>query len=190
MAQMINKGKIYEFKSEDIKVNVGEVESLDNQVLFKGTKETYLDFKDYNEIVIPNTYSRFIMETSFDLSSNNKAVAGFKLSSDNSKKSHILCIDKLNREVYVMTRSVQGTYKCASIKLNISDWSNINVNIIVEDDIVDIFVNDEYSLSARILDTNECLGNVTVAAFGNKNVKMQGLTISKLAGSNDLNLYD
>ena len=102
----------------------------------------------------------------------------------------MLCIDKLNREIYVMTRSVQGTYKCASIKMNISDWSNINVNIIVEDNIVDIFVNDEYSLSARILDTNECLGDVSVAAFGNKKVKMSGLTIYKLAGSNDLNLYD
>ena len=190
MAQMINRGKIYELKSEDIKVNVGEVDSLENQVLFKGKNESYLDFKDYNEIAIPNTYSRFIMETNFNLSDNNKAVAGFKLSSSNSKKTHMLCIDKLNREIYVMTRSVQGTYKCASIKMNISDWSNINVNIIVEDNIVDIFVNDEYSLSARILDTNECLGDVSVAAFGNKKVKMSGLTIYKLAGSNDLNLYD
>lgn len=190
MAQMINRGKIYELNNNDLKVNVGEVEVLENELLFKGTGQSYLDYKDYNEIAIPNTYSRFIMETSFNLENNNRAVAGFKLSSDNSKKSHILCVDKLNREVYVMTRSVQGTYKCASIKLNISDWSNINVNIIVEDDIVDIFVNDEYSLSARILDTNDSLGNVTVAAFGNKKVKMNGLTIYKLANSNNLNLFD
>ena len=190
MAQMINKGMIYKLKTDDINVNVGDVEISENQILFKGTGQSYLDFQDYNEIAVPNTYSRFIMETSFNLENNNRAVGGVKLSSSNSKKIHVLCIDKLNREVYVMTRSAQGTYKNASIKLNLADWSNIKVNIIIEDNIVDIFVNDEYSLSARILDTNESLGNVTVALFGNKKVKMNGLTIYKLANSNNLNLYD
>lgn len=190
MAQMINKGEIYKLNSDDIEVNVGEIEYLENQLLFKGTDESYLDYKNYNEIAIPNNYNRFIMETSFDLSDNNMAIAGFKIKSSNSKKTHTLCIDKLNREVYVMTRSAQGTYKNASIQLNITDWSDINVSVIVEENIVDIFVNDEYSLCARILDSNEGLENVNVMVFGNKKVKMNELTIYKLANSDNINLYD
>lgn len=162
MAKLLNKGKLYH---------------AEESISLSGTEEAY-QFNNYAQIDIPGIYGRSIVDCALDLSQGSKA--GILLTDPATPDTHFIYVDKTMSMLYVMVK--QGTnYKVrAQIALQVDDWSDVEVKVLIDGNIVDVFVNDMHSLAARLSSSYE-LTETTISLFASGNASFREVTVSKLS---------
>lgn len=162
MTRLLNKGKLYR---------------AEESIALSGGEEAY-NFSDYAQTDLPGTYGRAMLDCTLDLSGGTKA--GVLLADPATPELSFVYLDKTMSMLYVMAK--QGAeYKVrARLSVQIDDWSAVKVKVLADGNIVDVFVNDAYSLAARLSAGYE-LTEATVSLFASGGAVFGDVTVSKLA---------
>lgn len=162
MTRLLNKGKLY---------------SAEGDIVLSGTEEAY-KFTNYAQTDLPGTYGRSIVDCTLDLSQGSKA--GVLLTDPATPDPHFIYVDKTMSMLYVMVKQGASYKVRAQLALQVDDWSSVKIKLLTDGGIVDVFVNDAYSLAARLSASYE-LTETTVSLFASGEAAFREVTVSKLS---------
>jgi len=188
MTDLLNQGQIYDMSSGEISTVYGNALVSDSQVQLQSGTETRYDFAAFSEAKLPDTYNRVIIDFKLTIpEGDNKA--GIILKNQDTAMRHFVYINRTNSTLYIYTRTPEGNLVRSSIQLQLACFDNIDVMIIVDGSIVDVFVNDTYSLSARVTNKGyQELDEVNISMFASGNAEFTELGVYKLASQE--NIFD
>lgn len=181
MTDLLNQGQIYDMSSNGITTIYGSAEVSDSQALLQNGTETRYGFDSFSEAKLPNTYNRVIIDFVLSIpEGENKA--GILLKNSDTATRHFIYINRDDSTLYIYSRTPEGYFIRSSIQIQLESFDDIKIKIIVDGSIVDVFVNDTYSLCARITNKgNFELDDVNISLFTSGSAEFTELQISKLA---------
>ena len=185
---VLNKGKIGDLKTDVPTVTTGNANINSNEVIFQSGVGKKYAFDDYNEASFNNAYSRIIITANLKLP-KYESIAGFSFQSSNFNK-HFVYVERKTSKLKVYTYSLAGSFVNSEIEIEIIDWNEVEIKIVLDRTIADVFVNDKYSLCAKLTEyNNKELIDASVSLFGAEST-INKITIYKLTDLNDLSIYD
>ncbi|MCH4202143.1 MAG: hypothetical protein LKF54_04140 [Bacilli bacterium] len=127
--------------------------------------------------MIPNTYSRTMLQ--FKVEKKGASRFGFRLDSENSTKYSAGIIDVEGKQLQLIKKTSGGIQTRSKLS-NIELHDEVNVKVIIEGTFIELFINDEYSLTGKMDNTD--LQDFTISLFADnqeaviKDVKVSMLT--------------
>ncbi len=181
LSMLLNKGLIYEM-GQDITGVYGTMTSAEGSVTLAGT-ETRYDFANLAEARVPGNYQRIIVDYVLSIADLD-AKAGIILKNEQLATRHFVIIDRATSTLSVYSRTPMGNATRSSIAMQIDDYENIEIKVIVDGSIVDVYVNGTYSLAARVTTKGvQELDNIALSLFASGSATFTDLQISKLASA-------
>ncbi len=169
LTNLLNGGSMYRLPDGNRSVISGSWGAGTNQITFigYGINNTSMGMSDYGESRLPNIYRRTLIESKLSIPSSSK-MAGFKLSQDGAPEYATVAIDRQNKRLIASSSGQAGYVTRATYRLpDNMNYEDMEVKVIVEGAFVELFVNDQYALTARLFDDGfrAILTNYSIGLF-------------------------
>ena len=123
---------------------------LDMDIHLEGTEKKYC-FNEYANYGVEGRFSHVNLHMTLDISTNSKA--GIALKCPTSRYVYFIYVDRSTSKLYICTK-VGTEYRIRAQKaIQIDDWSHVDMTVLLDGNIADAFINDQYSLCARLAST-------------------------------------
>lgn len=182
---LINRGTILDLRDATPVSVYGTVTQEADKVAVLGGGEARYGFDAFGEARLPGTYGRVIVDYEIDLSDASSR-AGLLLKNSDTAMRHFVYVDRASSALVIYSRTPEGNFTRSSIAIAVADWSTLRLKVIVDGSIVDVFLNDTYSLVGRVTTTglNE-LDDCQISLFVSGVAAFSGILVSKLAARED-----
>jgi hypothetical protein len=178
MTNLLNGGLLFSsITDENIISNQYSVENGAVHFTDVTTNETGISANPLHTFMIPNTYSRTMLQ--FKVEKKGASRFGFRLDSENSTKYSAGIIDVEGKQLQLIKKTSGGIQTRSKLS-NIELHDEVNVKVIIEGTFIELFINDEYSLTGKMDNTD--LQDFTISLFADnqeaviKDVKVSMLT--------------
>ena len=123
---------------------------LDGDIRLEGVEKKYC-FGKYANYALDGRYSHAGLHMTLDISEDSKA--GIALKCPASRYVYLIYVDRAASMMYICTK-VGAEYRVrAQRALQIDDWSSVDLTVLLDGNIADAFINDRFSLCARLSGT-------------------------------------
>ncbi len=185
LANLINRGTILDLRDTAPTAVYGSVTQDAGVTAVQGGSEARYGFDVYGEARLPGTYGRVIVDYRLDLSDGTSR-AGLLLKNTDTAVRHFVYVDRTSSLLLIYSRTPEGNSIRASTRIAVEDWSDLKIKVIVDGSIVDVFLNDTYSLVGRVTTTglNE-LDQCQISLFVSGVAAFRDVIVSKLAAKED-----
>jgi len=169
LTNLLNGGSMYRLSDGNRSTISGSWGAGTNIITYigDGVNNTSTGMSDYGESRLPNLYRRTLIESKITIPNGSK-MAGFKLNQNGTPEYATVSIDRQNKRLIASSSGQAGYVSRATYRLpDNMDYENMEVKVIVEGAFIELFVNDEYALSARLFDDGfrAILNNYSIALF-------------------------
>ncbi|MDD3958042.1 MAG: GH32 C-terminal domain-containing protein [Candidatus Izemoplasmatales bacterium] len=186
LSQLLNKGNLYSLNTGDVTELYGSHVIDSGRMTLQASEQGRYGFDSYGEVMLDGEYTRFIIDATLSISDPN-GKTGFVLKNQTSASRHFVYIDRAQDMLIVYSRTPEGNEVRSSIHLELDSYEDIEINVLVDGSIVDVFVNDRFSLAARVMTKGfQELINASVSVFSSRDADILSLTLSKLASQEDI----
>jgi len=185
LTNLINRGTILDLRDATPTTVYGLATQESGVTAIQGGSEARYSFDAYGEVRLPDTYGRVIVDYIVNLTDGTSR-AGLLLKNTDSAVRHFIYVDRPSSMLIIYSRTPEGNNVRSSTRITIDDWSALKLKVIVDGSIVDVFLNDTYSLVGRITTTgvNE-LDQCQVSLFVSGVAAFHDVFVSKLAAKED-----
>lgn len=153
MTDLLNKGNLFALNSNSMSSNVGLYSINDTSLIFEGNgqENSTANYKNYHEVNLPGRYNRTII--TFKVKANGAKDVGVKIRNDDKTSFYTNAVLSLDSNEMMVYSKEPGGYRQRSKLSNISFKDEyINVKLVIETQYIELFINDEYSLTAKAND--------------------------------------
>lgn len=167
LTDLLNKGKVYEMSDDDF-AESGHWIASDNSITLAdgGTSRFGFADEDFSVYNLAGQYNRNLITFSLDMSDVTNDYSGVML--DGNGRQVYIYIDKTNDTLFIKSKEASGYVVKSKISVAGLDYSDLDFKIIVEGSIVDVYINDRVSLSAKISDFGyKELQNYSISLYSN-----------------------
>ena len=191
MTNLLNRGKIYSL-GDGFEIEISgdwNITSNTATIETQGDEISDIDLKVFSKLELPGEYDRNLITLNLSIDEGS-SMAGVILDNSVGLGKYYIYIDKVEEKLFIKTLEAGGLMTKGEIELTGIDYENMEIKIIAEGSIVEVFINNRYSLVSKICNfgANE-LDNYTISLFGDgENVTFSNLYVNKLSSYE--NIYD
>ncbi len=191
MTNLLNRGKIYSLGDGNETEISGDWNVTSNLATIEsqGDEISVVNSKVFSKLELPGEYDRNLITLNLSIGEESN-MAGIILDNLVGLGKYYIYIDKEEEKLFIKTVEAGGLMTKGEIELTGIDYEDMEIKIIAEGSIIEVFINNQYSLVSKICDfgVNE-LDNYTISLFGDgDNVKFSNLYVNKLSSRE--NIYD
>ena len=191
MTNLLNRGKIYSLGEGNETEISGDWILTSNSATIEtqGDEISVINSKTFSKLELPGKYDRNLITLNLSIGEES-SMAGIILDNSVGLGKYYIYIDKEEEKLFIKTVEAGGLMTKGEIELTGIDYEDMEIKIIAEGSIVEVFINDQYSLVSKICDFgyNE-LDDYSISLFGDGNdVTFSDLYVNKL--SSEENIYD
>ena len=180
MTKLLNGGSMFSLARNETTAQQGTWDVTNDSASLTGGGVTMsgLNMSAYGELLLSGSYRRTLIESKLSMGTSGK-IAGFKLQQKGAADYATVAVDQKNGQLIISGKEQGGYLTRAKYKVDIENYDDITLKLIVEGGIVEFYVNDTYALTARIFDdgSRSYLSDFSVSLFGDGS----GTTFSDLS---------
>ncbi|HMM00132.1 MAG TPA: hypothetical protein PKC96_02160 [Bacilli bacterium] len=178
MTNLLNGGLLFSSLNDESAIS-NQYDVEDGVIHFTDvtTSETGISAHPLHTFMIPDTYSRTMLQ--FKVEKKDSSRFGFRLDSENSTKYSAGIIDVDGKQIQLIKKTSGGIQTRSKLS-NIELKDEVNVKVIIEGTFVELFIDDQYSLTGKM--DNVELQDFTISLFADdqaaliKDVRVSMLT--------------
>lgn len=153
MTKLLNKGNLYSLNQDTLESKANEYK-IENSSLFiegDGKANSSMNYKNYHEVNLDGRYDRTMV--TFKVKANGAKDIGIKIRNEDKTSFYTNAIVSLDSNEMAVYSKEPGGYRQRSRLTNVDlSQEYLDVKIVVETQYIELFVNDQYSLTAKAND--------------------------------------
>lgn len=191
ITNLLNRGKEYSLgDGTDTEIS-GEwnVSNHGASIISEGNLSLQAGSGQFSQLLLDGIYDRNLLTFNLSIEGGSNQ-AGVLLENTGDGKKYYVYVDASASKLYIKTKESSGFVTKAELELQSIDYIDMEIKIIIEGSIVEVFINDQYSLVSKISNFNQGeLHDYTISLFADgENAIFEDVIVNKLSSME--NIYD